>query len=125
MPIYIYTLPRLGLLLKSYKKGLIFLFLGSKIYNLNGTPLNSSQLLMLTEEQIKKMISVNESLQVQLEDLNAILLEREKEIDSLKKEHAETTALRSKLDGQLSEIESIQNRLGEKQQKVLGAQERE
>jgi chromosome segregation ATPase len=80
---------------------------------------------MLTEEQIKKMISVNESLQVQLEDLNAILLEREKEIDTLKKEHAETTALRSKLDGQLNEIESIQNLLGEKQKKVLGAQERE
>ena len=101
------------------------MFLGSKIYNLNGTPLNSSQLLMLTEEQIKKMISVNESLQVQLEDLNAVLLERERELDTLKKEHAETTALRSKLDGQLGEIESIQNLLGEKQKKVLGAQERE
>jgi len=80
---------------------------------------------MLSEEQIKKMISVNESLQVQLEDLNAILLEREKELDTLKKEHAETTALRSKLDGQLGEIESIHSLLGEKQQKVLGAQERE
>ena len=71
------------------------------------------------------MISVNESLQVQLEDLNAVLLERERELDTLKKEHAETTALRSKLDGQLGEIESIQNLLGEKQKKVLGAQERE
>ena len=57
---------------------------------------------MLSEEQIKKLISVNESLQVQLDDVNAILVEREKELDILKKEHAETTALRSKLDGQLS-----------------------
>jgi len=80
---------------------------------------------MLTEEQIKKLISANESLQVQLADANAILAAREQEIDFLSAELAESTALRSKLDGQLDEIESIRNRLGEKQQAAKGAEERE
>ncbi len=80
---------------------------------------------MLSEEQIKKLISVNESLQVQLEDANAMLASREQEIEILVAELAESTALRSKLDGQLDEIESIQNKLGEKQQAVKGAEERE
>ena len=80
---------------------------------------------MLTEEQIKKIISANESLQVQLADANAMLAAREQEIDFLSAELAESTALRSKLDGQLDEIESIRNRLGEKQQAAKGAEERE
>lgn len=80
---------------------------------------------MLTEDQIKKIISLNESLQVQLEDTNAMLAAREKEIDYLNSELVETTALRSRLDGQLGEIESFQNKLGIKQQQALGAEERE
>ena len=80
---------------------------------------------MLTEDQIKKIISLNESLQVQLEDTNTMLAAREKEIDYLNSELAETTALRSRLDGQLGEIESFQNKLGIKQQQALGAEERE
>ena len=71
------------------------------------------------------MISANESLQVQLEDANTILAAREQEIDFLNAELAEATALRSKLDGQVVEIESIQHQLGEKQQAVRGAEERE
>ncbi|MBK7124269.1 MAG: hypothetical protein IPH68_16745 [Chitinophagaceae bacterium] len=35
---------------------------------------------MLSEEQVKKLISANESLQVQLDDLNTILASREQEI---------------------------------------------
>lgn len=80
---------------------------------------------MLSEEQIRKIISANESLLVQLEDVNAVLKAREQEIDFLHTELAEATALRSKLDGQMAEIESIQTRLGEKQQAVRGAEERE
>ena len=80
---------------------------------------------MLSEEQIKKLISANDSLRVQLEDANAMLAAREQEIEFLNSELAAATALRSKLDGQRDEIESIQNRLGEKQLAVKGAEERE
>ncbi|MFM6925444.1 MAG: hypothetical protein ACKOU7_08070 [Ferruginibacter sp.] len=80
---------------------------------------------MLTEEQIRKLVSANESLQVQLAEVNAILAAREQEIEFLSAELAESTALRSKLDGQQDEIESIRNRLGEKQQAAKGAEERE
>lgn len=80
---------------------------------------------MLSEEQIKKIVSANESLQVQLADVNAMLAAREEEIAFLSTELAESTALRSKLDGQLAEIDSIQNQLGIKQQAAKGAEERE
>jgi len=80
---------------------------------------------MLSEEQIKKIVSANESLQVQLADANAMLAAREEEIDFLNTELAESTALRSKLDGQQAQIESIQDQLGQKQQAAKGAEERE
>ena len=80
---------------------------------------------MLSEEQIKKIVSLNESLQLQLADANETLAAREEEIDFLGAELAESTALRSKLDGQLVEIESIENQLGEKQLAAKGAEQRE
>jgi DNA repair exonuclease SbcCD ATPase subunit len=80
---------------------------------------------MLSEEQIKKIISANESLQVQLADANAMLAAREQEIDYLHAELSDAVALRSKIDGQMEEIESMHNRLGEKQQASKGAKERE
>ncbi len=80
---------------------------------------------MLSEEQIKKIVSANESLQLQLADAHTMLAAREGEIDFLNAELAESTALRSKLDGQLAQIESIENQLGEKQQAAKGAEERE
>jgi chromosome segregation ATPase len=80
---------------------------------------------MLSEEQIKKIVSANESLQVQLEDANRMLAAREEEIEFLNAELAESTALRSKLDGQQAQIDSIQNQLGQKQQAAKGAEERE
>lgn len=80
---------------------------------------------MLTEDQIKKIISSNDSLQIQLEDANMMLAAREKEIEYLAAELAEATALRSKLDGQQGEIDSIQNKLGVKLKQAQGAEERE
>ena len=80
---------------------------------------------MLSEEQIKKIISANESLQLQLADAHAILAARQEEIDFLNNELAESTALRSKLDGQQAQIDSIQDQLGQKQQAAKGAEERE
>lgn len=80
---------------------------------------------MLSEEQIKRIISANESLQLQLADAHAMLAARQEEIDFLNNELAESTALRSKLDGQQAQIESIQDQLGQKQQAAKGAEERE
>lgn len=80
---------------------------------------------MLTAEQIKQIISANESLRVQLADANAMLAAREQEIEYLAAELAESVALRSKIDGQQDEIESFRNRLGERQQASKGAEERE
>ena len=80
---------------------------------------------MLSEEQIKKIISANESLQVQLADANAMLAAREQEIDYSNTELNEAVALRSRLDGQENEIESIKNRLGQNQLAAKGAEERE
>ncbi|MBL7701478.1 MAG: hypothetical protein JNM14_04470 [Ferruginibacter sp.] len=80
---------------------------------------------MLSEEQIKKLVSANESLQVQLADANAMLAARKEEIDFLSTELAESTALRSKLDGQLAEIDSMQAQIDKKQQAAKGAEERE
>ena len=80
---------------------------------------------MLSAEQIKQLISANQSLQVQLADANAILKAREQEIKFLGEELTEYASLRSKIDGQQDEIESIRNRLGEKQQASRGAEERE
>lgn len=62
---------------------------------------------------------------MQLADVNRILAAREEEIEFLNAELAESTALRSKLDGQQAQIESIQDQLGQKQQAAKGAEERE
>ena len=80
---------------------------------------------MLSEEQIKKLLSLNESLQIQLEDATRVLAAREKEIEFLQTELAETTALRSKMDGQQDEIENFHYLLYKKEQQASGAIERE
>lgn len=80
---------------------------------------------MLSAEQIKKLISVNESLQVQLEDINAILAAREEEIAFLHAALANATALRSEMDGQQDEIESFRYQLYKKDQQAEGAVDRE
>lgn len=80
---------------------------------------------MLSEEQIKKLVSANESLQVQLGDVNTVLAEREKEIVIMRQEIAGATELRSRIEAKLAEIESMHDRLQEKQKKVWGAEERE
>ena len=80
---------------------------------------------MLSAKQIKQIVSANESLRVQLADANAMLAAREVEIEFLAAELADSAALRSKIDGQQDEIETIRNRLGERQQASKGAEERE
>lgn len=79
---------------------------------------------MLSEEQIRKLVAANDSLQVQLADANAMLASRNSEIEFLHAELSEATALRSRLEGQQDELESIQNRLNEKQLTAKAAEQR-
>ena len=80
---------------------------------------------MLSEEQLKQVISENEYLQVQLQDVNDILIKREQELLIINEYADEASELRSKLEVQLNELHSMQNRIGEKQRQALGAEERE
>jgi len=79
---------------------------------------------MLSEEQIRKLIAANDSLQVQLSDANAMLASRNSEIEFLHTELSEATALRSRLEGQQDELDSMQNRLNEKQLTEKAAEQR-
>ena len=80
---------------------------------------------MLLEEQIKKLLSLNESLQIQLQDANTVLAARDKEIEFLQSQIREATALRSKMDGLQDEIENFHYLLYKKEQQASGAIERE
>lgn len=80
---------------------------------------------MLSSGQIQQLIGENERLQVQINDLNYMLSEREQEIAELKKYQSQETALRSMLDLQLDEMQLMQNRIGKHQQQAAGAEERE
>ena len=80
---------------------------------------------MLTEDQLSQLITENESLQAQVKELDEVLSVREEELELLKKSADEVASLRSMLDMQLDEFHSMQNEIGEKQQQVEGAAERE
>ena len=80
---------------------------------------------MLSSEQIDRLIQENEHLQAQLKELTMILAEREEELELLKANTGDSAELRSRLDLQLDEFQSMQNVIGEKQQQVEGAAERE
>ena len=80
---------------------------------------------MLSAAQIQQLMAENESLQVQLQDLEYILKEREQEIAELKAGNATDAELRSLLDIQYDELQLMQNRIGKHQQKAAGAEERE
>ncbi len=80
---------------------------------------------MLSPEQLNHLITENESLQVQIKELNAILFEREQELEIQKENAAAAAELRSMLDVQLDELQTMQNHIGEKQQQAEGAVERE
>jgi chromosome segregation ATPase len=80
---------------------------------------------MLSPEQIQQIIAENESLQVQVQELNYILGEREEVIKYLKKEASAATELRSIIDNQLDELHLMQNRIGKQQRQAEGSEERE
>jgi seryl-tRNA synthetase len=83
------------------------------------------QLPMLSIDQIQQLITENESLQVQVNDLNYILSEREEEIAELKKTASAAAELRSMLDTQLDDMQLMQNHIGKQQRQAMGAEERE
>lgn len=80
---------------------------------------------MLSQQQLNQVILENDSLRVQLEELNNIISLREEELHLLKEDAAANTELRSMLDLQLDELQSMQNHIGRKQQQAEGAEERE
>ena len=80
---------------------------------------------MLPEEQIKKLVSLNKSLQIQLEDANTVLAAKSKQIEFFQNQMAEATTLRSERDEQKDEIENFNYILYKKEQQASGAIERE
>jgi predicted RNase H-like nuclease (RuvC/YqgF family) len=70
---------------------------------------------MLTEKQIKQLKGENELLQLELEDVNQIIKQREEELEQLKNTAATARQLQSRLDMNLLEMEQMQNAIGEKQ----------
>ena len=80
---------------------------------------------MLPEEEIKKLVALNKSLQIQLEDANTVLAAKDIQIEFLQNQMAEATALRSEIDEQKDEIENFHYTLYKKEQQASGAIERE
>ncbi len=72
---------------------------------------------MLTPEQIEILISNNELLQLQLEDVNNILISRERELELLKETQQQFTSFKSSTAINLQEVE-IYKRLLEKEQET-------
>lgn len=80
---------------------------------------------MFTEVQFKRLLSQNESLQIQLDEVNSVLAARDKQIESLQKQLAEAKELRSKIDGQQEEIENFHYLLYTKEKQASGELKRE
>ena len=80
---------------------------------------------MQTPDEIKKIIAENDSLKVQLQELNEILSIREEEIQILNQNVADIAVLRSQIDGQQQGINSLKNHLTKKELQAIGAYSRE
>jgi chromosome segregation ATPase len=80
---------------------------------------------MLSAAQLQILITANEKLQAEVEELNEILAIKQEEIVELKKIALSGAELRSKMDMQQEEIEILQHRIGRQQQKWAGAEQRE
>lgn len=66
---------------------------------------------MLTEKQLQQLKSENEYLQIQLEDLNSAIKQKEEELEILRETAGMAAELKSKLDSNLMEINSLQENL--------------
>jgi chromosome segregation ATPase len=80
---------------------------------------------MLSQSQIAQLVSDNTRLSAEVQELNEILSIKQEEIDELKKSLAGDTALRSMMDLQKTELQGLQNKIGQQQQITKGVQARE
>ena len=72
------------------------------------------------EKKIRLLVSENEFLQLQMEDLNSEIKKRDEEINLLGDVTESTAALRSKIDNNLIEIEQLRYNSEQASQKQLG-----
>ncbi len=75
---------------------------------------------MNVEKKIRMLVSENEFLQLQLEDINNELKKKDEEIDILAEDLETAAFLRSKIDSNLIEIEQLKYYNHQAQQKNLG-----
>ncbi len=72
------------------------------------------------EKKIRMLVSENEFLQLQLEDINLELRKKDEEIDLLADEGETAAFLRSKIDSNLIEIEQLKYYVEQASQKSVG-----
>ena len=72
------------------------------------------------EKEIRMLVSENEFLQLQLEDINVILKKKDEEIDMLADDGETAAFLRSKIDSNLIEIEQLKYYVEQASQKSIG-----
>lgn len=80
---------------------------------------------MLTADQVRKLISDNELLQVQLADVNEVLAIREEELELLRARSGKMVELQSTLDNNLEEFSYMQHVIGKHQVNAEKASRRE
>ena len=73
-------------------------------------------------KKIQLLLSENEFLQVQLEDLNRIVQNKDDEISLLADDFESAAYLRSRIDCNLAEIEQLRYNMGLAEQKAAGAE---
>lgn len=78
--------------------------------------------MMDYEKKIRVLLSENEFLQLQMEDLNKEIKKRDEEIDILGDVTESTATLRSKIDSNLIEIEQLRYNSEQVAQKSLGVE---
>lgn len=80
---------------------------------------------MVSKDEMQRLRSENELLQIQLKDITEIIALREEELDILRKKAAYNVMLQSTLEGNLQQITQLQNNVGEQERNSAGAKKRE
>ncbi len=80
---------------------------------------------MVSPEVLKKLMSENEFLQLQLQDVNEMIAIREEELGILREKAKKAIEMKSQLESVYEEISYMQNLIGKQQQKAEGAASRE
>ncbi len=75
---------------------------------------------MLTEKQLQLIKAENVFLLLQIEDLNAAIAQKEKELEELRNQANHAAELQSKLDMNLLEFEQMQRTVADRKQKASG-----